>query len=76
MDEALKLIKDMQNNQESSIFKSVTDRFHHQAGSKLANQPSTQIGTLGGGPSMDDSRITEPSTMQSLTGGPSTSRLR
>jgi hypothetical protein len=27
MDEALKLIKDMQNNQESSIFKSVTDRF-------------------------------------------------
>ena len=41
MDEALKLIKDMQNNQESSIFKSVTDRFHHQAGSKLANQPST-----------------------------------
>ena len=27
MDEALKLIKDMQKNSESSIFKSVTDRF-------------------------------------------------
>jgi len=27
MDEALKLIKDMQKNQESSIFKSNTDRF-------------------------------------------------
>ena len=76
MDEALKLIKDMQSNQESSIFKSVTDRFNQAAASKLGKQPSTQIGTLGGGPSMDDSRITEPSTMQSLTAGPSTSRLR
>ena len=76
MDEALKLIKDMQNNQESSIFKSVTDRFNQPVGSKLTKQPSTQIGTLGGGPSLEDSRITEPSTMQSLTAGPSTSRLR
>ncbi len=62
MDEALKLIKDMQNNQESSIFKSVTDRFSQPA-SKMTKEPSTQIGTIGGGPSMDESRINEPSTM-------------
>ena len=41
MDEALKLIKDMQSNQESSIFKSVTDRFNQAAASKLGKQPST-----------------------------------
>ncbi len=62
MDEALKLIKDMQKNKESSIFKSVTDRFKEPSTSKsLLMQPSTQIGSLGG--SIEESRLTEPSTM-------------
>ena len=34
MDEALKLIKDMQKNQESSIFKSNTDRFKEAASNR------------------------------------------
>jgi hypothetical protein len=76
MDEALKLIKDMQKNQESSIFKSNTDRFKEQVSNgSLFIQPSTQIGSLGGS-LLEESRLTEPSTMQSVTNGPSTSRLK
>lgn len=77
MDEALKMIKDMQKNQESSIFKSNTERFKEAASkNSLLIQPSTQIGSLGGGSLEEPSRLTEPSTMQSITGGPSTSRIK
>ena len=78
MDEALKLIKDMQKNQQFSIFKSNTERFKEPPGSNasLLIQPSTQIGSIGG-TMLEDSRLTEPSTMQSINaGGPSTSRLK
>ena len=77
MDEALKMIKDMQKNQESSIFKSNTERFKEAAfKNSLLIQPSTQIGSLGGGSFDEPSRLTEHSTMQSITGGPSTSRIK
>ena len=46
MDEALKLIKDMQKNQESHTFKSSTERFKEQI--KDTSQPATFFIGVGG----------------------------
>lgn len=68
MDEALTLIKDMQKNKESSIFKSSTDRFR-ELPKEVPEQPKFMIGVG----STDRER--EMSTMQSINGGKSTSRI-
>jgi hypothetical protein len=50
MDEALTLIKNMQKNQESSIFKSITERFREEpAGSSPIKTLTTHnLGNIGG----------------------------
>jgi glycerol dehydrogenase-like iron-containing ADH family enzyme len=48
MDEALNLIKDMQKNKESSIFKSSTDRFREMP-KELSEKPKFMIGVGAGG---------------------------
>lgn len=71
MDEALNLIKDMQKNKESSIFKSSTDRFREMP-KEMTEKPKFMIGVGAGG--LTD-RERELSTMQSVNGGQSTSRI-
>lgn len=77
MDEALTLIKDMQKNKESSIFKSSTDRFR-EVSKEIQEQPKFMIGVGGGNISggMTDREQREMSTMQSINNiGQSASRI-
>ena len=61
MDDALVMIKDMQKNKESSIFKSVTDRFR-EISQDIQDPPNFQIG-VGGTDSSKRKLLSENSTM-------------
>lgn len=74
MDEALNLIKDMQKNKESAIFKSSTDRFRELA-RDVSEKPKFMIGVGTNGAGAGGATDREMSTMQSVNGGQSTSRI-